>query len=370
MTPERCMIDQRHAWVDVDADALRGNTAALRRLIGRDVRIWGVVKADGYGHGAVLAARALLEGGAWGLAVATVPEGRRLRAAGVRAPILVIGYSAPEQVVDALEAGLALTVCGPETFWAAAAAGRAHGRPLALHLKIDTGMHRLGLLPHEVAPFLEAASIESGVLWEGICTHLACADEPAHPENAHQLALFEDVLATVRAAGWRFPMVHAANSAATLALPHSRYQAVRPGLALYGCPPLPGRSLPPGFRPGLAFRTRVVRVADLPPGSPVSYGATFRTSGPARIATIAAGYADGLRRSPPWREVLVQGRRAPVVGRICMDYAMVDVSHIPGVACGDEVTLLGCQGDAQISADEVAAWLGTSSYEVLTTLRR
>jgi alanine racemase len=364
------MIDQRHAWVDVDADALCGNAAALQRIVGRGVRMWGVVKADGYGHGAVLAARALLAGGAWGLAVATVAEGRRLRQAGIGAPILVIGYTAPEQVVDALEADITLTVCGAETFWAAAQTGRLCGRPLALHLKIDTGMHRLGLLPHEVAPFLDAAAGEPGVVWEGICTHIACADEPEHPENARQIALFEEVLSSVRASGWHFPMVHAANSAATLALPHARYDAVRPGLALYGCPPVAGAELPPEFCPALAFRTRVVRVAELPPGSPVSYGATYCTPGPRRIATIAAGYADGLRRSPPWREVLIQGRRAPIVGRICMDYAMVDVSDIPEAACGDEVTLLGAQGGARITADEVAAWLGTSSYEVLTTLRR
>ncbi|HEU4328526.1 MAG TPA: alanine racemase [Roseiflexaceae bacterium] len=368
MTSERCTINERNTWVDVDPHALSANVAALRRIVGSDVRIWGVVKADGYGHGAIPAAQALLAGGAWGLAVATSAEGRRLRAAGIAGPILVIGYTAPEQVLDALEADLALTVCGPETFWAAAAAGRAHGRRIALHLKVDTGMHRLGLLPYEVAPFLEAAQGVGGVSWEGLSTHFACADEPWHPENAHQLICFEDVRAAVAAAGWRFPMVHAANSAAALCLPAARYDAVRPGLALYGCPPVAGRPLPPGFRPALAFRTRVVRVAQLPPGSPVSYGATYVTPGTRRLATVAAGYADGLRRSPAWRSVLIRGRRAPIVGRICMDYAMVDVSDIPGVSTGDEVTLLGTQDDAQITADEVAGWLGTSAYEVLTTL--
>jgi alanine racemase len=310
----------------------------------------------------------MVAGGAIGLAAATTGEGRRLRDAGIDAPILVLGYTAPEQVVDALHYDLALTVSAPETLHAAAALGQATGQTLKLHLKIDTGMHRLGMLPHEVMPFLEANRGIEGVCWQGISTHLAVADEPWRPETARQLACFENILAAVRSAGYHFPFVHAANSAGAFCHPQSRYDAVRAGIALYGVAFHEEARLPDGFRPALSFHTRIVRVAALPAGSPVSYGAEYVTPGPRRIATIAVGYADGLRRSPAWREVLVCGMRAPIVGRICMDYAMVDVTHISDAAPGETVTLIGSQGDASISAEEVAHWLGTSAYEALTTI--
>jgi alanine racemase len=356
------------SWVEVDSTAIEHNTRLMRRHVGLDVGVIGVVKADGYGHGAVLAAKAMVAGGAIGLAAATTGEGRRLREAGVDSPILVLGYTAPEQVAEALQHDLALTISAPETLHAAAALGQAAGRALKLHLKIDTGMHRLGLLPHEVMPFLEANRAIGGVIWQGIFTHLAVADEPWRPETARQLTCFEDILAAMRLAGYHFPFVHAANSAGALYHPHARYDAVRAGIALYGAACHDEARLPSGFRPALSFHTRIVRVATLPVGSSVSYGAEYITPGPRRIATIAAGYADGIRRSPAWREALIHGERAPIVGRICMDYAMVDVTHIPEAETGATVTLLGAQGEAVITVEEVAAWLGTSAYEALTTI--
>lgn len=358
----------RMSWVEVDSTAIEHNTRLMRRHVGLDVGVIGVVKADGYGHGAVLAAKAMVAGGAIGLAAATTGEGRRLREAGVDSPILVLGYTAPEQVAEALQHDLALTISAPETLHAAAALGQAAGRALKLHLKIDTGMHRLGLLPHEVMPFLEANRAIGGVIWQGIFTHLAVADEPWRPETARQLTCFEDILAAMRLAGYHFPFVHAANSAGALYHPHARYDAVRAGIALYGAACHDEARLPSGFRPALSFHTRIVRVATLPVGSSVSYGAEYITPGPRRIATIAAGYADGIRRSPAWREALIHGERAPIVGRICMDYAMVDVTHIPEAETGATVTLLGAQGEAVITVEEVAAWLGTSAYEALTTI--
>jgi alanine racemase len=228
-------------------------------------------------------------------------------------------------------------------------------------------MHRLGLLPHQVGDFLRAARGLPWLDWQGIYTHFATADEPERPELGMQLACFSQVIQCVRRAGWRFPIVHAANSAAALGCPAARFDMVRAGLALYGLAPS-AAPLPQGFRPALSARTHVARVAELPAGSPISYGGDYRTPGVRRIATIAAGYADGLRRSPPWRTVLIRGRRAPIVGRICMDYAMADVSAIPGVAVGDEVVLLGSQGPEAIGPAEVAHWLGTSAYEVLATI--
>ena len=358
---------ERPGWVTVDLAAIVENTRLLRQVVGPHTQVLGIVKADGYGHGAALAARAMLRGGACQLGVSSVGEGLRLRAAGIDAPILVLGYTPPEQVANGLRGSLALSVDAIATARMASQVAGALGRPATLHVKIDTGMHRLGLLPHAVDAFLRAARELPNLDWRGIATHFATADEPARPELHTQLARFNQVVEVARRDGWHFPIVHAANSAAALLCPEARFDMVRAGLALYGLPPS-AVPLPAGLRPALSFRTRVARLADLPPGSPISYGADYHTRRASRIATIAAGYADGLRRSPPWREVLIHGRRAPIVGRICMDYAMVDVTGIPGVAVGDEVALLGAQADACIGAAEVAGWLGTSVYEVLATL--
>jgi alanine racemase len=361
------MIAERSAWAEVDVMAITENTHLIRRIVGPHVAVMGLVKANGYGHGAVLAAQAMLRSGAAGLGVATVGEGQRLRAAGIAAPVLVLGHTPHEEISAALCAGLALSVGAIETAQAAACAARAFGHTATLHLKIDTGMHRLGLLPYQVGAFLRAARELRGLDWQGIYTHFATADEPERPELEAQLDRFIAVVASARQIGWHFPIVHAANSAAALWHAESRLDMVRSGIALYGVAPSDA-PLPAGFQPALAFRTRIVRVADLPPGSPVSYGGDYITPAKRRIATIPVGYADGVRRSPPWRAVLVRGQRAPIVGRICMDYAMVDVTKVSGAAVGDEVTLLGSQGAAAISATEVASWLGTSAYEVLATI--
>lgn len=358
----------RPAHIEVDYTAIEGNTRATQRLLGSSVEIIGVVKANAYGHGAVRAAQSMLAGGATRLAVSTPAEGHQLRAAGIEAPILVLGYTPPERIEAALHDDLALMVGDMTTLHAAAAMGRATGKPSKLHLKIDTGMHRLGLLPHEVCTFLAAARAIQGVIWEGIFTHFATADEPWLPLFEQQVQCFEDVLASMRAEGWHFPLIHAANSAAALWQPHARYHAVRAGIALYGVSPSEEMPLPAVFHPAMSFHSYVTRVAALPPGSPISYGARYMTTRQQRIATVAAGYADGLRRSPPWREVLVRGQRAPIVGRVCMDYAMIDVTHIANVDVGDEVVLMGAQNEGMIGAHEVAEWLDTSAYEVLTTI--
>lgn len=356
----------RRVWLETAVDAIANNTRRVQQYIGETCRIIGVVKANGYGHGATIAAGAMLDGGAHMLAVATVGEGRALRRAGIAVPILVMGPAWSDEIGAAIQLQLTLTVGDLATFQAVIAAVES-GHTVQAHLKIDTGMHRLGLLPYEVVPLLQSEPAARAIMWDGLFTHFACADEPGRNETVHQITCFEDVCATLTHAGFVFPLVHAANSAAALAFPRVRYNAVRPGIALYGVAPSEDVQLPPGFAPALRFCTRVVRIVDLPAGSPVSYGGSYITPGPRRIATIAAGYADGLRRSPPWREVLVNGKRAPVVGRICMDYAMIDIT---GIECeaGAEVVLLGAQGDDTITVEEVAGWLGTSVYEVLTSV--
>ncbi|KAB8140209.1 alanine racemase [Chloroflexia bacterium SDU3-3] len=358
---------ERRAQAEVDTAAIESNARLMRRVLGPGCQLIGVAKADAYGHGAVGAVQAMLRGGATCAAVATVGEGRRLRAAGIDAPILVLGPASRRDLHEALALGLQLMVGDAAMIQAVAAAAEATGHQARVHLKIDTGMHRLGLLPHEALPVLRATPGAGVLRWEGIFTHFACADEPTRPETHFQIAAFEEVVGALAAAGYRFPLVHAASSAGALAFPEARYSAARVGIALYGVAPSDEVGLPAGFQPALTFRTSITRVAELPAGSQVSYGGVYRTPGPQRIATIGAGYADGLRRSPPWQQALVGGVRVPIVGRICMDYAMVDVTDLDAQV-EDEVVLMGRQGEASISAAEVGQWLGTSAYEVLTTI--
>ncbi|ABY35012.1 MAG TPA: alanine racemase [Chloroflexus aurantiacus] len=354
----------RPTWVHLDLTAIADNVRALRNHAGVPLMV--VLKGDGYGHGAARVARAALQAGAEMLAVATLGEGRALRAQGIAAPILVLGYTPPWQAAEAIRLDLMLTLFDDDTAQALHAAALECGRPARVHVKVDTGMARLGLSPAEVAPFLSRLRELPGIEPVALYTHFARADEADPTPTEQQLARFQAVLADLTAAGLRPPCVHAANSAATLRFPATHFDMVRPGLACYGLAPGAAAPLLPGMRPALSFYTEVAQVKDHPAGTPISYGGTFVTARPSRIATIPVGYADGLRRSPPWREVLIRGQRAPIVGRICMDYAMVDVTDIPGVRRGDAVTIIGRQGDAVIGVDEIAGWLGTISYEVLT----
>jgi alanine racemase len=355
----------RPTWVRIDLDAIRDNVRTLRSIAG--VPVMAVLKADAYGHGAVRAARAALAGGAVALAVATLGEARTLREAGIGAPILALGYTPPWQVAQAERLGVAITVFDYDAARACAAVAET-GVPVPVHVEVDTGMARTGLSVDELGPFLRSLAGLPGVHVEGLYTHFADADAADPGAAEAQLRRFCGALDAVTRAGLRPPIVHAANSAALLRLPGARFDMVRPGIACYGLAPSPWVALPAALRPALSFHSEVAQVRDLPPGTPVSYGGTFVTRRHSRIATIPVGYADGMRRAPPWREVLVRGRRAPVVGRICMDYAMIDVTDHAEVRRGDLVTLIGAQGDACITVAEVASWLGTISYDVVATI--
>ncbi|RMD78448.1 MAG: alanine racemase [Chloroflexi bacterium] len=354
----------RPTWVHLDLTAIADNVRALRHHAGVPLMV--VLKGDGYGHGAARVARAALAAGAEMVAVATVGEGRSLRAQGISAPILVLGYTPPWQVAEAIRLDLMVTLFDEDTAQALSAAALELGRSARVHIKVDTGMARLGLSPAAVGPFLHSLRDLPGIEPVGLYTHFARADEADPEPTKHQLQLLQTVLAEITAAGLRPPLVHAANSAATLRFPMTYFDMVRPGLACYGIAPSPVVPLLPGMHPALSFYSEVAQVREHPAGTPISYGGAYVTSRPSRIATIPVGYADGLRRSPAWREVLIRGRRAPIVGRICMDYAMVDVTDIPGVQRGDPVTIIGRQGEEMIGVDEIAGWLGTISYEVLT----
>ncbi|MHB0856907.1 MAG: alanine racemase [Anaerolineae bacterium] len=364
----------RPTWVEVDLEAVRHNVRHIVDLVGPTVEVMAVLKADGYGHGAIKVARTALNNGAHWLGVACLGEALALRGSGITAPILVLGYTPPWQAREALLHDVATTLFSLEAASALSRAGIDLGRTAQVHVKVDTGMGRLGLLPEETLPFFQRVCQLPALHVDGVFTHMAAADEEDLAYTRWQLGRFEAVLADLRGVGLLPPRIHAANSAALLRLPESHYNMVRPGLAIYGLNPCafkpdPPETALPSLRPALAFKCQVAQVKELPAGSFVSYGRTFCTARPSRIAVIPVGYADGFRRAPHhWGEVLVHGRRAPIVGRVCMDQTMVDVTEVPGVRSGDEVVLIGSQGAESISVEEVARQLGTISYEVVSEI--
>jgi alanine racemase len=358
----------RPTWLEVDLEAIAYNVRRVAEMVGPEVAILAVLKADGYGHGVVRVARTALNNGACYLGVASINEGAVLRQAGIVAPILVLGYTPAWQARELALNDLAATVFDLDVASTLSRAAKELDNPIRVHVKVDSGMGRLGLLPDEVVPFVLALRRLPGLALEGIFTHFSVADDdPAYTQ--WQLNRFHQVLEALEQEGVEFPLVHAANSAAILTLPPSHFTMVRLGIAMYGLDPSSQVRCPPDFRPALAFRTQVAQVKTLPPGSYVSYGNTYQTVGEQRIAVIPVGYADGFRRAPRhWGEVLVRGQRAPIVGRVCMDQTMIDVTAIPGVRQGDEVVLIGEQGQERITAEDVAERLGTINYEVVSEI--
>jgi alanine racemase len=323
-----------------------------------------VVKANGYGHGAVAAAGAALRGGAAWCGVARPEEALELRRGGIGCPILLLGWTAPQALAELIAAGISLSVWSSEQVSEAAAAARALGRRARLHLKVDTGMSRLGLPPDEIVELARTVAATEGVTQEGLFTHFACADDPGSPVTADQERRLRETASAVRAAGLRPGLVHAANSAAALTRPSSRFDLVRAGIALYGLEPSPTCPLPADFRPALSWRAVLTQVKTLPAGRGISYGHAYTTTRPERIGTVAVGYGDGFRRMSGGL-VLVRGTRVLVVGRVCMDQILVQLDGVPQAKAGDEVVLIGAQAAERLRAEELAHAWGTISYEVV-----
>jgi alanine racemase len=346
--------------VEIHLPSLRHNLQEVTRRVGT-AAVLAVVKANAYGHGAVPVSLALLAAGAHQLGVATVEEGLELRDAGVTAPILVMGGVHDIQTLQRSTLTPVLPSRG-----AVEAAGRLadpRTAPLRVHLKIDTGMSRLGLAPDEALALLRS-DWPPNLHLEGVMSHLASADEPDGRETEQQLARFRAFLDAIRSAGLPVPTAHIANSAAILKYPSSHLDLVRPGLMLYGYAsgPTPSTDL----RPVLTWKSRVIQIKKVEKGQPVSYGGTFVASRPSTLAVLPVGYADGYSRALSNKgHALIGGRPAPVVGRVCMDLTVVDVTDHPAVRPGDEAVLLGQQGTAAITANDLAAWQDTISYEVL-----
>ncbi len=353
---------RRPTWVEVDLLGLAANVAAMVAELA-PVPLMAVVKADAYGHGASQVARTALASGAQWVATATLAEAAQLRGAGLDAPCLVLGYTPPGQVAEAVAMGLVITVFDLEVLAALEeAADRADSRARA-HLKVDTGMSRLGVAPEAVGPFVAEAQTLAHVDLEGIYTHFRKGQDAASARQ--QLARLLAAVGAAEGQGHHFRLRHAANSAAWRHLPESRLDLVRSGGEMLGLVTGDGRRR----QPVLSFKTTVAQIHDLATGAFVGYGDTFRAPGPMRVATIPVGYGDGFRRGPAnWGSVLIRGQRHPLVGDVSMDLAMVDVSADPAVSRGDPVVLIGRQGAAEVTAEEIAARLGTINYEVVTQI--
>lgn len=360
-------------WAEIDLKAISHNVSELRRITCKEAKLMAVVKADGYGHGAIETANEALKSGAECLGVARIEEGIELRKAGIGVPIMVFGYT-PMAFIDKLMA-FQLIQSASTTDYAQRLSdiAVAHGSKAKIHIKVDTGMGRLGFKAYEEKTVInEIASIFQmpGLKIEGIFTHFACADAADKSYTFKQLEQFHDLLSRLGRAGLEFPIRHTANSAAVIDVPEAHLDMVRPGIALYGLYPS-DRVDKSRIRliPAMTLKTRVAHIKKVPAGIRVSYGGTFKTSKPTSIATVSIGYADGYNRLLSSKgQMLLHGQRAPVVGRVCMDLTMLDVGHITKIQQGDEVVVFGKQGEEHILADELAVALNTINYEIVTAL--
>jgi alanine racemase len=359
----------RPTRAEIDLAALRQNVAEIRRLAPR-VEVLAVVKANAYGHGALPIARALEQERVAMLGVALVEEGLELRNAGIRAPILVLGGSYEGGYELMAERDLMATVFRPEQVARLAEASRRVGRPLKAHLKLDSGTGRIGVLPDELDGFLDQASRFPQVKLDGLISHFASADLENAEFTREQLRRFQGALARMRARGLEPTWRHLSNSAGVLELPEvcdgSELNMIRPGIMLYGLTPAAWMQGSAKLAPVMSWKTEVVHLKRVPTGTPISYGGTWRSTRPSVIATLPVGYADGyVRHFSNRSQVLIRGQRAPVVGRVCMDLCMVDATEVAGAEVGDEVVLLGKQGQQNILAEELAQLAGTIHYEVV-----
>lgn len=357
------------AWADISLEAVRANVAELRRIVA-PAEVCAVVKADGYGHGAPPVARAALDAGATWLAVAHVAEAAALRADGIEAAILLLSEPTDDQVHHAVRLGLDITAYTKELVARLGAAAAATGAVVPVHLKIDTGMHRVGARPEDAVALATAIDEHPALELRAVWTHCAVADEPDNPFTAEQLARYDTAVEAVQAAGIEVPLRHAANSAAALVHPQSRYDLVRCGIAVYGIPPAPTLRGAADLQPVVRLATDVAYVKEVAAGERISYGLRHRFERDTVVATLPIGYADGVfrRLGIAGQEVLIGGRRHPMVGVVTMDQVMVDVGPGSDVRPGDEAVLLGRQGDEEVTPEEWAEHAGTIAYEVVCAL--
>jgi len=351
--------------VIIDLSAIRHNFLEIRRLAGPKAGVIAVIKSDAYGHGMIPVAKVLEPERPDYFGVFELQEAVDLRSAGCQIPILVMMGIASEDVPAVIENGLTASCFQQDMAEALSRKALEKGRVVPVHIKVDTGMARLGVPWNQIATFVQNLLPLKGIRLQGIFSHLAVSDEPGHPFTDEQLERFFLAVQQATTLGVCKEAIHVANSGGVLGKRGLDAGLVRPGISLYGSTPAEGLGLPVSLRPAMTFRSRVIQVKTVPEGTPVSYGCTYKTAERATIATIPVGYDDGYNRSLSNRgEVLIRGKRVPVVGRVCMNLTMVDASSLPGIRVGDEVVLLGSQGQERITAEEIASKIGTISYEV------
>ncbi|MFO7665016.1 MAG: alanine racemase [Desulfobacterales bacterium] len=370
-------------WAEIDLKAIAHNICELRRITKSSSRLMAVVKANGYGHGSVEVARCALDNGAELLGVARIDEAIKLRNEGIEAPVLVLGYTPASYYKDILKYDIIQTIFSHETAESLSSFAVLHKKKVKVHLKIDTGMGRLGILAGRPGEYkkekcrreyamkeIESIVSLSGIEPEGIFTHFSMADSLDKAFSIRQFEIFMEIINSLKGKGFEFSVKHAANSAGIIDMPETHLDMVRAGIAIYGLYPSEEVKKEKTYlKPAMTVKSMIVHLKNVPAGFKVSYGATYETRKPTTIATVPVGYADGYNRFLSSRgHMLVCGERAPIAGRICMDLTMLDVGDIGGVKQGDEVVILGKQKDSDIKADEIASLLGTINYEVVSSL--
>ena len=355
---------ERSVWAEIDLTAIDYNVRQIRKMTANSAQICAVVKADAYGHGAIAVARTMLHAGADRLAVAIINEALELRRAGFRVPILILGYTPACQAAIVVDQDITQTIFDLDSARALSGAAVAAGKMVNVHIKIDTGMSRIGILPEDAGEFATAVAALPGIRIEGVFSHFATADSRDKSFTYEQYKQFTEGLEYIKAKGITIPIRHIANSAAILDLPNMHLDMVRPGIILYGLWPSDEMLQTIELRPAMKFKAQVAFTKELPTNTAISYGRTYFTEKPSQIATLPVGYADGWSRLLANKaSVLIRGQRAPLVGRVCMDQCMIDVTHIPGVVEGDEALLFG---GADLPVEEVAKHMGTINYEIVS----
>lgn len=365
------MAHHRATHAEIDLQAFRHNFLNLRKYLGPETKIMAVVKADAYGHGAVPCARMAVDSGADYLGAGVIEEGIEFRENGLAAPILILGSIFPDEAEDLVRHDLATILCTLPLALALSNEAAKQNKTVSVHIKIDTGMNRLGVSPEKLPELLDQIRNLPNLKIDAVSTHFASADEEDLSITRTQLEKFQKALTLLKKDG--VPMVHCANSSALFKFPESRFDMVRPGLILYGTLPSPSlqsvldreENLSP-FQPVMQWKSQIILVKPISKGQPVSYSGSFTTQRDSLIATLPIGYADGLHRNLSNKmEVLIRGKRVPQIGNICMDMTLIDVTDIPDVQAEDEVVLFGKQGDQMISVEEMAMKGGTIPYEIL-----
>jgi alanine racemase len=352
-------------WLEIDLWAIKNNIKAIKAIT--NTQVMAVIKANGYGHGVLDVAKAVTEAGAEWCGVARMEEAIKLRLAGITSQIMVLGYSPPKLIPEAIQNDIHVAIYNPHMAHAYISQAKSQSKRLKMHVKVETGMGRLGMAVDQVPEFLVEFRQHPNLEIDGIFTHFARADEPDSDATHAQLRIFNNLLHQLRMARLCPPMVHAANSAAILNYPEAYFDMVRPGIAMFGLDPAESSPLSSSFKPALAWKARLTSVRIFPPGHGISYGGIYVTNQHERIGVIPVGYGDGYRRVPG-HQVIVRGKRVDVVGRVCMDECMLQLDAVPDAVAGDEVVLLGEQAGQSITASDIAARYHTINYEVVCGL--